>query len=171
MAYSKVNVTGQRYGKLLVIAMEPSIPRNGGGPRARGIAGMTHCKRGHDLRLPDAIAFDRSANKRQCAVCLKARNSAKYEAKRKRDAMKGYRTMHRSCTACGMLYGKPSANHKCWLCKKVKTVALPDTARADMILALQLEKERAMTPWGRAEVQARMDALLARPRPARARAV
>jgi hypothetical protein len=133
---------------------------------------MTHCQRNHDLRVAGVVETD-SRGYRRCVDCRRERGR-NYERKKavgkRRDGycvaghlLSGDNVrvtnrksgkVDRICRACSRL------SYKRYIRLKQPKVVSPDqlqiTAR---ILDLAELRERAMTPWHRAEIQQQIDAL------------
>jgi hypothetical protein len=98
-----------------------------------GFHGKSHCQRGHDLTLPDAIGFDGNSSKRFCRLCRNMRKMA---------SINRMRLKARSCRRC-MTALKPG--QKSSFCsigcenqhRKINVEdAAAEAARADRLLAL-----------------------------------
>lgn len=116
-------------------------------------ANDTHCHRGHDLRLPNAIGQDNNSAKRFCRLCRNLRKLASLERQRQRPRM---------CPTCKAAITHSGTWRYCSTqCERVgrsrsaATVTREDHARTAKMLALYDELERARS-WERAEVRARI---------------
>ncbi len=125
--------------------------------RRTTLADLTHCRYGHDLRVPDAIVMQTNGHRR-CRLC---RN----EAARRSNAR------HTQCSVCGKAYARETtwqfcsaacsrARHKRDGAARAQANARRDALRSDQILRLCEERERCATHWERAEIGARIEELV-----------
>lgn len=122
----------------------------------RGFGDATHCRRGHDLRLPRAIGTDGAAGNRFCRLC---RNE------RKMQSLERQRLKARCCSTCR----RPLQPGGTWrfcstACENVsRGQCVADNAkRTTFLLNLYDKLERETRAWLRADLRRQIDAELAK---------
>ncbi len=117
-----------------------------------GFRSRTHCHRGHDLAVPDAIGFDSNSGKRFCRLCRNLR---------KRQSLERQRVREKACGHCG---ARIPIERKWRFCsssceeqhrqRNDLTMRQEDATYTLELLALYDRLDRAATSWERADIKA-----------------
>lgn len=127
----------------------------------RGFGNATHCRRGHDLRLPRAIGTDSAAGNRFCRLC---RNE------RKMQSLERQRGKARHCSTCKRALTNSSSwgycSTSCETAARTRNHSADkshnEAVRTSKLLALYDEFERETRAWLRDDLRRQIDAELAK---------
>jgi len=125
-----------------------------------GFRGKTHCQRGHDLTLPNAIGFDSNSSKRFCRLCRNMRKLA---------SLKRAAERQRKCQGCGTVvtHGKKwrfcSTACEAKIRRRNEEELASKASHVDAVLSLYDQLHRAATWWERDDIKKQIADLQANP--------